>query len=123
MIRRRPLLALLAAAAAGLPPLPARAARDTLTIGLTQYPATLNPMIDAMLAKSYVLGATQRQLTFEGHACTPVSQLCVKLHTREAGAAERFPSQTDAGRHAAGVRRHSYQRDPYGWGAGVLVSQ
>src|SRR3546814_5635669 len=105
MIRRRPLLALLAAAAAGLPPLPARAARDTLTIGLTQYPATLNPMIDAMLATSYVLGATQRQLTIEGHDWTQVCQLCVKLPTLEDGDAERFPWKTEDGRQVEGLGR------------------
>jgi len=36
----------------------ARAARDTLTIGITQYPSTFNPNIDSMLAKTYVLAMT-----------------------------------------------------------------
>ena len=85
MTRRRPLLALLAAAILGVAAAAPAAARDSLTIGLTQYPSTLNPMIDSMLAKSYVLGATHRQLTIEGHDWTPVCQLCVKLPSLEDG--------------------------------------
>ena len=34
--------------------------RDTLVIGITQYPATLNPNIESMLAKTYVLAMTRR---------------------------------------------------------------
>lgn len=124
MMRRRPLLALLAATAAGaaMPPLPSAAARDTLVIGLTQYPATLNPMVDSMLAKSYVLGATQRQLTIEGHDWTPVCQLCVKLPSIEDGDAERFPSQTEAGEPVDGVRKTYTLRDDAFWGDGTPVT-
>ena len=39
------------------------AARDALTIGVTQFPSTLNPNIDAMAAKSYVLGMALRPFT------------------------------------------------------------
>ena len=34
-----------------------------LRIGITQFPSTLNPLIDSMLAKSYVLAMTRRPLT------------------------------------------------------------
>ena len=34
---------------------PARA-RDDLTIGIAEFPASLHPSIDALLIKSYVLG-------------------------------------------------------------------
>ena len=42
-----------------------RAARagDELTIGITQFPSTLNPNIEVMAAKSYVLGAALRPFT------------------------------------------------------------
>ena len=33
-----------------------------LRIGITQFPSTLNPLIDSMLAKSYVLAMTRRPL-------------------------------------------------------------
>lgn len=122
MIRRRPLLALLAAVTLLGGASPAVAARDTLTIGITQYPATLNPMVDSMLAKSYVLGATQRQLTIEGHDWTPVCQLCVKLPSLEDGDAERFPSQTEAGEPVDGVRKTYTLRDDAFWGDGTPVT-
>ena len=40
----------------------ARADRDQLVIGITQFPATLSPVIESMLAKSYVLAMTRRPL-------------------------------------------------------------
>src|SRR5258707_4729565 len=36
---------------------------DELTIGITQFPSTLNPNIDVMAAKNYVLGAGLRPVT------------------------------------------------------------
>jgi hypothetical protein len=39
------------------------AAGRELTIGITQFPSTLNPNIDVMAAKSYVLGAALRPFT------------------------------------------------------------
>ena len=60
MMRRAvALLALLAAPAAAQP-------RDTLTIGITQYPSTFHPNIENMAAKSYVLGFARRPLTAYG---------------------------------------------------------
>ena len=41
----------------------AAAERDELAIGITQFPATLNPNLEAMAAKSYVLGAALRPFT------------------------------------------------------------
>ena len=39
------------------------AERNALAIGITQFPATLNPNIDVMAAKSYVLGMSLRPFT------------------------------------------------------------
>ena len=41
----------------------AQTPRDSLTIGITQYPATWHPNIEAMAAKAYVEGFTLRPLT------------------------------------------------------------
>jgi peptide/nickel transport system substrate-binding protein len=101
---------------------PAAQARDTLTIGVSQYPSTLNPMIDSMLAKSYVLAATRRQLTIEGHDWEPICQLCVKLPTIEDGDAEAFPSQTEEGEPVTGVRKTYSIRDDAYWGDGTPVT-
>lgn len=129
MIRHRPLLALTSAAIVaalsagiGLASPVAAAPRDTLTIGLTQYPGTLNPMIDSMLAKSYVHGATQRQLTIEGPDWQPMCQLCIKLPSLEDGDAERFPSKTEAGEPVDGVRKTFTLRDDAFWADGTPVT-
>ena len=97
-------------------------ARQSLTIGVSQYPSTLNPMIDSMLAKSYVLAATRRQLTIEGHDWTPVCQLCTGLPSLEAGDAEVFDSQTEDGEPVAGVRTTYTLRDDAFWGDGTPVT-
>ncbi len=77
-------LLLLAGVAAG----PSSAARaDTLTIGMTQYPYTLNPNIESMLAKSYVLAMTSRPLTHYDQDWEAVCMLCVELPTIENGGA------------------------------------
>lgn len=101
---------------------PAALARDTLTIGVSQYPSTLNPMIDSMLAKSYVLAATQRQLTIEGHDWETVCQLCVKLPSIEDGDAEPFDSQTEEGEPVTGVRKTYEIRADAFWGDGTPVT-
>jgi peptide/nickel transport system substrate-binding protein len=68
--------------ALGLSLLPAHgaiAARDSLSIGITQFPATLNPNIDAMAAKSYVLGMALRPFTVYDAAWHLVCLLCTTL--------------------------------------------
>lgn len=76
---------------AGLAALPllfaAAAARDTLTIGLTQYPANFNPNIESMLAKSYILAMTRRPITGYDAEWKLVCMLCVELPTLENGLA------------------------------------
>lgn len=55
------------------------AAHDSLSIGITQFPATLNPNIDAMAAKSYVLGMALRPFTVYDADWHLVCLLCTKL--------------------------------------------
>lgn len=62
-------------------------AKDELIIGITQYPSTLHPNIDSMLAKSYVLGMTQRPFTLYDHDWVLTCQLCVELPTLDNGGA------------------------------------
>jgi peptide/nickel transport system substrate-binding protein len=67
---------------------PAGAApHDTLTIGITQFPATLNPDIDAMAAKSYVLGMAVRPFTVYDAGWRLVCLLCTRLPTIASGLA------------------------------------
>src|ERR1700730_8185467 len=59
---------------------PASAAEhDALSIGITQFPATLNPNIDVMAAKSYVLGAALRPFTVYDSEWKLVCLLCTGL--------------------------------------------
>jgi len=62
-------------------------ARDSLTIGITQFPATLNPNIDAMAAKSYVLGMALRPFTVYDADWKLVCLLCTKLPSIDNGLA------------------------------------
>ena len=61
--------------------------RDSLTIGITQFPSTLNPNIDAMAAKSYVLGMALRPFTVYDADWRLVCLLCVTLPSIENGLA------------------------------------
>ena len=76
------LAALMLAASGG-----ARAARDELVIGMTQFPATFSPVINAMLAKSYVLAMTRRPFVVYDQDWELVCMLCVTLPTIENGLA------------------------------------
>ena len=61
-------------------------ARD-LVIGISQFPSNLNPNIDSMAAKSYVLGLTQRPFTTYDQRWELVCMLCTELPTLENGKA------------------------------------
>jgi peptide/nickel transport system substrate-binding protein len=63
---------------------------DTLVIGMTQYPSTLNPLFDSMLAKSYVLALVRRPFTVFDASWNLVCLLCVELPTLENGGAQRI---------------------------------
>ena len=83
---RRLILCLLAAiifAASG----GARAARDELVIAMTQFPDTFSPIINAMLAKSYVLAMTRRPLVTYDQRWELVCMLCVELPSIDNGLA------------------------------------
>jgi peptide/nickel transport system substrate-binding protein len=65
--------------------------RDTLNIGITQFPSTLHPMFDSMAAKSYVLNMARRPLTTYDKDWRLVCVLCETLPTFENGGAKRVP--------------------------------
>ena len=60
-----------------------------LTVAMTQFPSTLNPHIDSMLAKTIVLHMTQRPLTTYDEKWQAICLLCTELPTIENGKAER----------------------------------
>jgi peptide/nickel transport system substrate-binding protein len=69
-------------------------AKDDLVIGITQYPATLHPNFEPMLAKVYVWGMTQRPLTAYDPDWQLTCMLCTELPTLENGKAvlEQLPN-------------------------------
>jgi peptide/nickel transport system substrate-binding protein len=107
-------LALLLAA---LPAL-AQAPREQLTIGITQYPATLHPNIESMAAKSYVLGFTRRPLTAHDPEWRLTCLGCETLPTLENGLA-RLETTPDG---RAGIRVTWRLREGWRWGDGTPVS-
>lgn len=68
-------------------PPPAQAARDELTIGLSQFPASWHPAIDAMSARAYILGMTRRPLTAYGVDWNLTCLLCNELPSLQKGTA------------------------------------
>ena len=95
-----------------------RAAREQLVIGMTQFPSTFNPVIDAMLAKSYVLAMTRRPLVTYDQSWELVCMLCTELPTIENGRA-RLETLPDG---RAGMAL-SYTIQPGAtWGDGVPVT-
>ena len=62
-------------------------AHDQLTIGIVQFPATLNPDIDSMAAKNYVLGFAVRPFTVFDADWKIVCLLCTELPSFENGRA------------------------------------
>ena len=100
--------------------LPARAAEraDELSIGVSQFPATLNPLIDTMVAKTYVLAMVRRPLTTYDADWKLICLLCETLPSFENGLAEKI--DLPGGKH--GVRLTYTIRQNARWGDGVPVT-
>ncbi len=97
--------------------------KDELIIGITQFPSTLNPLIDAMLAKSYVLGMARRPITTYGPDWQLICMLCAGLPTIENGRA--VPFELDKPNDAGGTKgiRLTYTLHPdAAWGDGTPVT-
>ncbi|NQW01549.1 MAG: peptide ABC transporter substrate-binding protein [Rhodospirillales bacterium] len=97
---------------------PARAAPDKLVIGITQFPSTFHPNIDAMAAKSYIHAMVARPFTTFDKDWQLVCLLCTELPTIENGMAKT--EQTPEGKSGIAV---TYAIHPQAtWGDGVPVS-
>jgi len=97
----------------------ARAAdHDQLTIGIIQFPATLNPNIDVMAAKSYVLGMALRPFTVFDAGWKLVCLLCTELPSLDNGLAVA----TDLPDGKKGVDLTYTIRSDARWGDGVPVT-
>ena len=67
------------------------APREQLTIGITQFPSTFNPMIDAMVAKSYILGMARRPMMAFDKDWKLVCMMCTEIPTFENGRVQMIP--------------------------------
>lgn len=95
------------------------APRD-LVIGITQYPTTLNPNIDSMMAKTYVEGMTLRPFTAYDADRKLVCLLCTELPTFENGRAAREPGKGVGGTDGVAL---TYTIHPdAAWGDGTPVT-
>src|SRR5690606_35772617 len=85
---------------------------------ITQFPSTFHPNIDAMLAKSYVLGMVRRPFTVYDADWQLVCMLCTELPTIENGLAvpEELP---DGGK---GIAVTYTIRPDAVWGDGTPVT-
>ena len=113
MIRAFAVAVLLSFAAA----LPA-GAKERLVIGMTQFPSTLHPLIDSMLAKSYALAMGMRPFTVYDPEWRLVCMLCVELPTIGNGGAAR--ETTSEGKEGIAVT-YTIRPDAR-WGDGVPVT-
>ncbi|MEM7172640.1 MAG: peptide ABC transporter substrate-binding protein [Pseudomonadota bacterium] len=117
-IRLLPLLFALLVVAWGGGALSTPAVAKELAIGITQFPSTFHPNIDSMMAKTYVLGMTQRPLTTYDQSWEGTCLLCTEMPTFENGLAvkENLP---DGGEGVA----LTYKIQPKAtWGDGTPVT-
>ncbi len=96
----------------------AAAERDTLTIGVSTYPPNLNPLTDPTVAKSYVLGMTNRPLTAYDKDWEKVCVLCTALPTLENGKAV-IENRADGKR---GIAMTFTLKPDLAWGDGTPVT-
>lgn len=113
-----PALRLAAALLALAGPALAQPARDSLTIGITQYPSTFHPNIDAMVAKSYVAGFALRPLTAYAPDWQPTCLFCEALPSLENGLAVREM----AANGRPGLRLTYRLREGLRWGDGTPIT-
>jgi len=100
-------------------------AREEFVIGLAQYPATFHPNIEAMMAKAYLLGFTQRLMTVYDANWELVCMLCTELPTIENGLAviEKLPEGVDNGGAGENGIAVTYTIDPNAvWGDGTPIT-
>ncbi len=105
--------------AAALAPAPTAAqTRDTLTIGLSTFPASLQPVTGAELVRSYILAMAQRPLMTFDPDWNLVCLLCTAVPTFENGLAREI----ELGDGKKGVAITVAIRPDAAWGDGTPVT-
>jgi len=96
----------------------AQPARNTLVIGISQFPRNFNPNIESMLAKSYILAMARRPLTAYDADWKLICMLCTELPTYENGRAKN--EKTADGKDGIAIT-YTIRPDAV-WGDGVPVT-
>src|SRR5665213_2389649 len=91
---------------------------DELSIGVSQYPSTFNPLTDPLVAKSYVLAMVRRPLTTYDSDWKLVCMLCETVPSFENGLARKL--DLPGGKH--GVRLTYTLKAGLKWGDGQPVT-
>ncbi|MDE0308402.1 MAG: peptide ABC transporter substrate-binding protein [Acidiferrobacterales bacterium] len=99
------------------PPVPA-SQKDTLIIGMSQFPASFHPNFEAMTAKYYALNFTMRPFTAYDKDWNLVCMLCTQLPTMENGGARL----TDLGDGKQGIAVTFTIQPDATWGDGTPVT-
>lgn len=96
----------------------AASARDKLVIGISQFPSTLHPSFDSMLAKEYVNAMARRKITIIDHDWKVTCLLCIELPDLKKGTA-RFETSAE-GKDGLAL---DYELDPRAvWGDGTPIT-
>ena len=90
---------------------------DILRIGMTQYPSTLHPLYDAMVAKSLVLGTALRPMTAYTPDWQPSCILCTELPSYANGRAKKVKLPNGK----TGIAAHYTLKD-ISWGDGTPLT-
>lgn len=94
------------------------AARETLRMGITQYPSTLHPLFEAMVAKSLVLGTSLRAITTQGPDWQLQCTLCTELPSFANGRAQKIALPDGK----TGIAATYTLKDDLFWGDGTPVT-
>jgi peptide/nickel transport system substrate-binding protein len=89
-----------------------------LKIGMSQFPSTLHPFFDEMVAKSLVLGGAVRPVTVNTPDWKPACMLCTELPTYENGRAKK-ETRKDGKK---GIAATYTLKDELYWGDGTPVT-
>ncbi|CAM3721718.1 peptide ABC transporter substrate-binding protein [Vibrio aquimaris] len=98
-------------------------AEDSLTIGVSQYPATLHPAIDSAVARDYIRGFTQRDSIGFDQNWQLTCYLCEQVPTFENGLASII-DRPDAkpGESQQGIKMTIRLKKDLFWGDGTPVT-
>jgi peptide/nickel transport system substrate-binding protein len=118
MVGSRTLLALLVAGCVASGAAHADAAHETLTIGIAQFPSSLQPNIDAEVVRAYAMGFVVRQITAFDPSWKNSCLLCTELPTLANGLA-RLEDRPDGKKGMAVTIK---LKPDLQWGDGVPVT-